>query len=675
MGPQYTQTYRKGWETLPELKDWLRPVSTNTKKAYCIYCKCEIVAKLYDLQNHAKAKKHVKASEPFSSDRQSRIAFPKCSETPNHKVCKAEGDLSLFVAAHTSFLTVDHLSELCKHCFCDSKSATNIKLHRSKCKSIIVNILAPHFTDNLRSDIGDGKYSILIDESTDIAVIKLLGVTIRYFSPEMKKFVSTYLGLLEIEAGSAQCIAKAVIKLLRDLNLQPQKLIGVGVDNASVNTGLNSGVCELLKKELELPNLIMIRCVCHSVQLAVSHSVGETLPRNIDYLVRETYNWFSHSSKRQIVYRQLFETLNDGKEPLKIPRVCDTRWLSIEPAVTRILSQWDELKLHFQIVRSSEKCYSAETLYEMYCDPVSKLYLLFLRPVLHDVQRVVKNFQGENVDPTKLLQDLTNLIISTSNRVIVPGAKVDPLASDISSFVDRGSHLGYEFEKTSKESKLPNEKETSLRKRCISFAVKLCNELRCRLPDNIKVLKKMSLFSPSECLRAIKEPIVDVAEVLGYTPEQIEKVESQWRNLSYVKWHDNQSTVSLWTEVGRYRDASDINPFQELYDLAISILSLPHSNAEVERLFSQLNIVKSKLRNRLNTTSVSALLTVRCGLRRLEKCCYSYELPESVVRRIGTMATYTLPQNPVTSCPGPSSANTVAGPESEDEEDENIFSV
>lgn len=186
------------------------------------------------------------------------------------------------------------------------------------------------------------------------------------------------------------------------------------MDNAAVNTGLNNGVCELLRKDFELPNLIMVRCVCHSIQLAVSHSVGETLPRNIDYMVRETYSWFGHSSKRQMLYKTLYETLNDGRRPFQIPRVCDTRWISLEPAVTRILAQWEELRMHFDLARSSEKCYSAEMLFNMYSDPINKLYMHFLRPLLQDIQRTVKAFQGENTDPTKLLSDLSNLVISTS---------------------------------------------------------------------------------------------------------------------------------------------------------------------------------------------------------------------------------------------------------------------
>jgi hypothetical protein len=35
-------------------------------------------------------------------------------------------------------------------------------------------------------------------------------------------------------------------------------------------------------------------------------------------------------------------------------------------AVTKILAQWEELKLHFQIARTPENCYGAELLYNMY---------------------------------------------------------------------------------------------------------------------------------------------------------------------------------------------------------------------------------------------------------------------------------------------------------------------
>ena len=62
-------------------------------------------------------------------------------------------------------------------------------------------------------------------------------------------------------------------------------------------TGSNNGVHAKLKNEV--PHFILIKCVCQSLQLAVPHTAAECLPCNIEFLIKETYNWFSYSSVQQ----------------------------------------------------------------------------------------------------------------------------------------------------------------------------------------------------------------------------------------------------------------------------------------------------------------------------------------------------------------------------------------
>ncbi|KYN16079.1 hypothetical protein ALC57_11688, partial [Trachymyrmex cornetzi] len=64
------------------------------------------------------------------------------------------------------------------------------------------------------------------------------------------------------------------------------------------------------------------------------------------------------------------------------------------------------------------------------------------------------------------------------------------------------------------------------------------------------------------------------------------------------------------------------------------------SNADVERTFSQLNLVKSKIRNRLQNIMVNTILHIRYGLKRHDKCCYNYEIPISYIKLIGTSTAY-----------------------------------
>lgn len=626
---------------MTEFKEWIQPVPTDRNKAFCRYCKSEIRAKLYDLKQHFASTKHIAASHPFSSKRQTQINFKPINEITNSK--KAEAKLALYIATHSSIMNIDHLSQLCNNTFSLSDSKTDLHLHRTKCKGLIVNILGPHFSESLVKDIGEQKFSLIIDESTDISVSKLLAVSVRYYSTQMNEIVSTFLGIVELEKCDATSIVVSLKQLLLDLKLNPKKVQGLGTDNASVMCGVNNGVYVKMKTEFDNNSIVLMRCVCHSLQLALSHATEETLPRNIEFLIRETYKWFSCSTQRRLEYKQIYNTINCDKgerDPHNIPEMCNTRWISIEPAINRILEQYTELTLHFQLARRKAHCYTAELLYNMYKDPVNKVYLYYIQTIVNELQKTNKLFESENVDPTKLLDSLANLVQSISGRIINPTAKIDPLKCSIDNYIDPHPYLGYSVENELKLSNLSEDVNTNLRERCVNFTKKLVQELQNRLPDNLEVLRKMSILSVKETLKTVKQPITDLAIALGFE-EHIDKIENQWRNISYIKWMNETSTPEFWQEVSQYTDAGGQTPFSELVSLAFSVLTLPHSNAEVERIFSQVNIVKNKLRNRLKTDTLSAILSVRFGLRRQHKCCFSYEVPGDILRLVGTNAAYT----------------------------------
>ncbi|XP_075151745.1 E3 SUMO-protein ligase KIAA1586-like [Haematobia irritans] len=301
----YKQKIRDSWMQQKEFKDWVAKDASDETKAFCTYCKCSINAKVFDLRAHAKTKKHISRANCF-------VQSNKLNFVPTlTKSAEQEAALCLFVAEHTSIGTIDHLTKLCIQNFYKSNSAEVIKMQRTKCANIIRNVLSPHFKEDLRNDIGKSKFSILLDESTDISVTKLLGIVINYFSMERGKITSTFLGLVQLDSGDAVGIVNALLEVLNNWKLDPKHLIGIGTDNASVMTGRNRGVYAELKKRI--PSLILIRCVCHSVQLAVNYSCGKFLPDTLEFLIYETYNWFSKSSNRQLAYKNIYQLINNDK--------------------------------------------------------------------------------------------------------------------------------------------------------------------------------------------------------------------------------------------------------------------------------------------------------------------------------------------------------------------------
>ena len=323
---------------------------------------------------------------------------------------------------------------------------------------------------------------------------------------------------------------------------------------------------------------------------------------------------------------------------VQIPRDCQTRWLAIQPAVERILGQWLELKTLFNITRRSEKCYTAEILYDMYSDEKNLLYFFFLNPVLIEVQQTNKLFEAKNVEKVKLLKELVLLITSIGKKIVLPTANIDILTTKVDDFLYPKPYLGCQFETKVAEMKfqgtLANNEENDIRIRCSNFLLALLRQLKQRLPENIKILKSMSYFSVNYMLQPVKDAsaICNVMKFLGVTEDTVAKADYQIQKINSIDWVNKTNTEKFWSEVGDYKDASGSNPFLELYQCAISVLILPHSNAEIERVFSSMNYVKSKLRTSMSLKLLNAILAIKFGLIRVGKCCSTYDLPSHVLR-------------------------------------------
>lgn len=646
---RYSQKPRLQWTLDPRFKDWIEctvaigPGSKRKHSIRCKYCNCSIVSKLSNLIVHMATKKHTDATSILSSSNQSHILFAR--QKCNREVSRAEGRLALLVAKHTSINVVDHVTDTIKECFGGSSNvASSIQLGRSKCSAIIKNVWHPQFKKMLRNDV-HGAYSLIVDESTDVGDQKYLGIVLKYFSVSRKTVLGSFLKLQPLEGGDATSIVNGIKTVLGEFGLDIQNCVGIGTDNASVMVSRENGVYGKLKREIK--HLVLVPCVCHSLQLAISEACKKFLPAKLEFLVAETFCWFSRSTARQQQYKRIFNLINEGRNPKKIVRACQTRWLSVEPAVGEILAQWVELELHFQLAKTADNCYTANELHEIYKNTTLKSYLIFVHPHLQAVQRVNKLFQGSSTtDMSKLFREICCLIEETASVVVNKVTGFDYLSSDITDarFHMPNPNLGYEFETHIVE--LQNSGTVSapelaeVRKNCIQFLINLVLSLRKRVPENINILRNIDQISVASALRHDKTTLVPILQELQYSPSAIGCIESQWNKLSLVKWAQENDTALFWAEVLNCKDAGGNNRFSDLAEFATRMLTMPFSNAEVERIFSQMNIVKSKLRNRMQCDMVNAIVFIRSWLSNSGKCCSDFEISREMVKEIGTTKIY-----------------------------------
>ena len=85
---------------------------------------------------------------------------------------KAKILLSCFISEHNlSFNIMDHLTALCKKIFVDSKIASNLSMGRTKTTAIVKNFIGKCHHEELTEKFKTYKFSVIIDESTDIGTI------------------------------------------------------------------------------------------------------------------------------------------------------------------------------------------------------------------------------------------------------------------------------------------------------------------------------------------------------------------------------------------------------------------------------------------------------------------------------------------------------------------------
>ncbi|CAH0730525.1 unnamed protein product, partial [Brenthis ino] len=336
---------------------------------------------------HSRKIKNKKLAKPIHS------FFKKPHVNCPHENSVAELELKLcsFMAEHNIlFQTMDHLSEIIKS-IPDSKIASDIKLKRTKCTGVIKNVIGECHKSDLKTLLKTTKFSVLVDESTDISSVKTMCIVVRLYDPETHKISRLLWELRPLfekndfdaanQGATGEAIYKSIIRSFQDENVPTENIIGFASDGASVLMGQHNSVASRFISNN--PGIIIIKCICHSLHLCASEACKK-LPR------RNVYGFFKHSSKRQSEFIEFQAFTNTKVHKLLHPS--QTRWLSLLAVVNRLLEQWESLKLFFTR-ELDERIVSAEHTFNDLNDPFMKLYFIFLQWVLPKFVNLNEYFQ------------------------------------------------------------------------------------------------------------------------------------------------------------------------------------------------------------------------------------------------------------------------------------------
>jgi len=142
------------------------------------------------------------------------IRFIGKTTTVKDEVKKAELVMTAFLVEHNiPFRVMDHFSDLVGKCFHDSEIAKEFPCKRTKAAALTYNAIQPAIYDEMIGEVTSSPgYSIVIDESTDVASKKVLAIVIKYcFNFEVK---TKLLKLKDLEGETALDLFEALVETL-----------------------------------------------------------------------------------------------------------------------------------------------------------------------------------------------------------------------------------------------------------------------------------------------------------------------------------------------------------------------------------------------------------------------------------------------------------------------------
>ncbi|XP_078493212.1 zinc finger MYM-type protein 1-like [Ciona intestinalis] len=191
-----------------------------------------------------------------------------------------------------------------------------------------------------------GYFSVLADETTDIAGNEQMSITVRYlFNRSINPLFpdwqvdEAFLGFVMVEDLTGEGLARTILQSLVNWGISLCGLRGQGYDGAANMAGRFRGVQSIILESH--PLAFYTHCASsHSLNLVLMRSCEVREIRRALKIVSGVVTFFSSSSKRQSILqsaiRQMFS--NDATiTATKLTKLCNTRWVERHTAVVKFL--------------------------------------------------------------------------------------------------------------------------------------------------------------------------------------------------------------------------------------------------------------------------------------------------------------------------------------------------
>lgn len=188
-------------------------------------------------------------------------------------------------------------------------------------------------------------------------------------------------------------------------------------------------------------------------------------------------------------------------------------------------------------------------------------------------------------------------------------------------------------------AKLDSQELHTLTLKCLDFYIEAGRQILLRFPIHNNPLEHLDILNPERVKQGgIGSIVIIVSQFKQLTIDSDFRMIDEWRLLRNSEHPETNNIVEFWTEIENKKLGDGSFAFQTLSSFVFNIYTLPRSSASAERVFSAVNLMKTKQRNALATKTIAALLH---GNRLIDKnkCCFQFK-PEAELRNLMSNTMY-----------------------------------
>ena len=416
--------YNKSWQ---DSFDWVSQVKEDYHAARCNICnKVFSIGSggVSDLKQHSKTAKHtknaalMKGQSAFRSNSfklQGGTSKPTLL-TDKEQVLNAEIIEAIHsVDSNQSFSASNGSGKHYKK-MSPCEVAANFSLQETKMKYTIQFGIAPYVKDQLVQDISNKPFVFKFDETTTSQVKKQYDAYITYMSYRYQKIVTSYCGSLFVGHCTASDLKNHFHEFIRKLGLKTPYLLSLGMDGPNVNKSF----AEKLSVELNTSYIDVGSCSLHACNNAFAEALKtlkETI--NLDQIAIDLHVFFKHSAARREDYVSV-SSITDVTSQFVLKH-CQSRWLSLDRVLARIVEQFKNLKEYFLVKLPSLPGFTGKNgiretdryqrIHKALTDPKTKIYMSFIINLAQNFKDFILPLQS--VEPKiHLLYDKSTKLIS-----------------------------------------------------------------------------------------------------------------------------------------------------------------------------------------------------------------------------------------------------------------------